>query len=210
MGANVKILNDTYNLGKIVSSVTITNAGTGYTSVPTVAFSAPVGGTAATGTVVLDGTTVDSITIDYEGEGYVSAPTVTFSGGGGSAAAGTAVLSGTNAPNGSTNALVSFYNGGVGMTVDASTLRGMYDGTGGFKKFTISAVEWSVDSPVNISFTGTGTTDAINVSGTGSFNYTIPNGATQPGDATNPDIVVTPTSGIDGFVFLKLTKEDFT
>ena len=210
MAANVKILNDTYNLGKIVSSVTITNAGTGYTSVPTVAFSAPTGGTAATGTVVLDGTTVDSVTIDYEGEGYVSAPTVTFSGGGGSAAAGTAVLSGTNAPNGSTNALVSFYNGGVGMTVDASTLRGMYDGTGGFNKFTISAIEWSVDSPVNVSFTGTGTTDAINVSGTGSFNYTIPNAATQPGDATNPDIVVTPVSGIDGFVFLKLTKEDFT
>jgi hypothetical protein len=210
MGANVKILNDTYNLGKIVSSVTITNAGTGYTSAPTVAFSAPTGGTAATGTVVLDGTTVDSVTIDYEGEGYVSAPTVTFSGGGGSAAAGTAVLSGTNTPNGSTNALVSFYNGGVGMTVDASTLRGMYDGTGGFNKFTISAIEWSVDSPVNVSFTGTGTTDAINVSGTGSFNYTIPNGATQPGDATNPDIVVTPVSGIDGFVFLKLTKEDFT
>ena len=48
MGANVKILNDTYNLGKVVSSVTITNAGTGYTSVPTVAFSAPVGGTTAT------------------------------------------------------------------------------------------------------------------------------------------------------------------
>jgi len=178
--------------------------------VPTVAFSAPVNGTTATGTVVLDGTTVDSVTIDNEGEGYVSAPTVTFSGGGGSAAAGTAVLSGTNAPNGSTNALVSFYNGGVAMTVDASTLRGMYNGTGGFKKFTISGIEWSVDSPVNVSFTGTGTTDAINVSGTGSFNYTIQNGATQPGDATNPDIVVTPVSGIDGFVFLKLTKEDFT
>ncbi len=53
MGANVKILNDDFNGGKTVNSITITNAGTGYTSVPTVAFSAPVGVTTATGTAVL-------------------------------------------------------------------------------------------------------------------------------------------------------------
>ena len=209
MGANVKILNDVFNGGKTVASLTITNAGTGYTSAPTVAFSAPVGGTTATGTAVLDGTTIDSVTITNAGEGYVTAPTVTFTGGGGSAAAATAVLTTNADQSGYTHALVSFYNGGVGMTVDASDLRGMYDGTSGFKKFTITSMEWSVDSPVNVSFTGTGVTDATNVNYTGSFNHSIPNGATQPGDATNADIVVTPVSGIDGYVYLNLLKTDY-
>ena len=44
-----------------------------------------------------------------------------FSGGGGSSAAATAVLTTNANQNGYTHALVSFYNGGVGMTVDAST-----------------------------------------------------------------------------------------
>lgn len=209
MGANVKILNDVFNGGKSVASVTMTVAGTGYTSAPTVAFSAPVGGTTATGTAVLDGATVASVTVTNAGEGYVTAPTVTFSGGGGSSAAATAVLTTNVDQSGYTHALVSFYNGGVAMTVDASDLRGMYNGTNGFKKFTITNMEWSVDSPVNVSFTGTGVTDATNVNYTGSFDHSIPNGATQPGDATNPDIVITPVSGIDGYVYLNLLKTDY-
>ena len=209
MGANVKVLTDIFNGSKKVNSVTITVAGTGYTSAPTVVFTAPVGGTTATGTAVLDGATVDSITITNPGEGYVTAPTISFSGGGGSSAAATAVLTTNANQNGYTHALVSFYNGGVGMTVDASALRGMYDGTSGFKKFTITSMEWSVDSPVNISFTGSGTTDATNINYTGSFAYPIPNGATQPGDVTNADIVITPVSGIDGFVYLNLLKTDY-
>jgi hypothetical protein len=213
MGANVKILNDIFNGGKTVNSITITNAGTGYTSAPTVAFSAPVGGTTATGTAVLNndgaGPNIDSITITNDGQNYVTAPTITISGGGGASGAATAVLSTNANQSGYTHALVSFYNGGVGMTVDASTLRGMYDGTNGFKKFTITSMEWSVDSPVNIAFTGTGVTDATNVNYTGSFNHSIPNGATQPGDATNADIVVTPVSGIDGYVYLNLLKTDY-
>ena len=213
MGANVKILNDVFNGGKTVNSITITNAGTGYTSAPTVAFSAPVGGTTATGTAVLNndgaGPNIDSITITNDGQNYVTAPTITISGGGGASGAATAVLSTNANQNGYTHALVSFYNGGVGMTVDASDLRGMYNGTNGFKKFTITSMEWSVDSPVNIAFTGTGLTDATNVNYTGSFNHSIPNGATQPGDATNADIVVTPVSGIDGYVYLNLLKTDY-
>jgi hypothetical protein len=213
MGANVKVLNDIFNGGKTVNSITITNAGTGYTSAPTVAFSAPVGGTTATGTAVLNndgaGPNIDSITINNGGQNYVTAPTVTITGGGGASGAATAVLTTNANQSGYTHALVSFYNGGVGMTVDASTLRGMYDGTNGFKKFTITSMEWSVDSPVNIAFTGTGVTDATNVNYTGSFNHSIPNTATQPGDATNADIVVTPVSGIDGYVYLNLLKTDY-
>lgn len=213
MGANVKILNDVFNGGKNLASITITNAGTGYTSAPTVAFSAPVGGTTATGTAVLNndgvGPNIESITVTNAGGGYVTAPTITISGGGGASGAATCTLSTNGNQSGYTHALVSFYNGGVSMTVDASDLRGMYNGTNGFKKFTITSMEWSVDSPVNIAFTGTGLTDATNVNYTGSFNHSIPNGATQPGDATNADIVVTPVSGIDGYVYLNLLKTDY-
>jgi phage tail sheath protein FI len=78
-----------------VKSVTITNAGSGYTSVPTVTFTGG-GGTGAAGTAVL-GTggaaqTVIGVTITNPGSGYTSAPTVGFTGGAGTGAAGTAVL----------------------------------------------------------------------------------------------------------------------
>jgi hypothetical protein len=215
MGANVKILNDIFNGGQRVASISFSNYGTGYTSAPTVAFTAPVGGTTATGTAVLgydtgSGAPIDSITITNAGHGYITAPTITISGGGGSAAAATANMSTPTDISGYTHALVSFDNGGAAMEVDASTLRGMYNGTNGFKKFTISNMEWSVSSAMNIAFTGTGVTDATNIDGTGSSSIPIPNSwAVQPGDATNADIVVTPQSGIRGYVYFNLLKTDY-
>lgn len=78
-----------------VTSVTITNPGSGYTSAPTVAFTGG-GGTGAAGTAVLgegaDAQKVVSVTITNPGSGYTSAPSVGFSGGAGSGAAGTAVI----------------------------------------------------------------------------------------------------------------------
>ena len=78
-----------------VESITVTNAGSSYETVPTVAITGG-GGSGATAVAVL-GTggaadTVASITITNAGSGYTSVPTVAFSGGGGSGAAGTAVL----------------------------------------------------------------------------------------------------------------------
>ncbi len=84
--------------GTAVSAVAITDGGNGYTSAPTVTFSAPpTGGTTATGTAVLGSGSnagqVVSITITNPGSGYSSPPTVTFSGGGdSSAAAATAAI----------------------------------------------------------------------------------------------------------------------
>ena len=76
-----------------VASATITAGGSGYSSAPTVTFSAaPKGGVTATGTATLSGDAVASITITNPGNGYTSAPTISFSGGGGSSAAATAVL----------------------------------------------------------------------------------------------------------------------
>lgn len=62
-----------------VGSVTITSAGSGYTSAPTVTFSAPTSGTTATGTASIQNGEVISVTITNPGNGYTSAPTVTFS-----------------------------------------------------------------------------------------------------------------------------------
>jgi hypothetical protein len=75
-----------------VGSVIITNGGSGYTSVPTVTFSAPASGTTATGTAVIQDGAVVSVTITDPGSGYTAAPTVTFTGGGGTGASGTANL----------------------------------------------------------------------------------------------------------------------
>lgn len=61
-----------------VGSVIITNGGSGYTTAPTVTFSTPSGGTAATGTAVIQSGAVTGVTITSPGTGYTAAPTVTF------------------------------------------------------------------------------------------------------------------------------------
>mgnify|MGYP001192255454 CR=1 FL=1 len=77
---------------RYVSSITITAAGTGYTSAPTISITGGGGtGATATATVSTSGT-VTGITITNKGTGYTSVPTVTITGGGGSDATGTAVL----------------------------------------------------------------------------------------------------------------------
>lgn len=76
-----------------VASVTITAAGTGYTSAPTVAFSAPTSGTTATGVATVLNGAVTGVTITNAGSGYTSTPTVTFTGGSGTGVAGTAIMS---------------------------------------------------------------------------------------------------------------------
>ena len=58
--------------------MTVTNAGSGYTSAPTVSFTAaPSGGTTAAATAAMQ-YEVASVTITNPGSGYLLAPTVTF------------------------------------------------------------------------------------------------------------------------------------
>ena len=115
-----------------VLSTTITVAGSGYSSTPTVAFTAPTSGVTATGTVVLSGTTVSAINITNAGEGYTSAPTITFSGGGGSSAAATAVIA-------STSVRVNFKNHAMYDTTNNVTISGAISTIGS------SATEWCYD-----------------------------------------------------------------
>lgn len=76
-----------------VASFTISNAGSGYTSAPTVVFTGGGFTTVATATAVISGGVLTAITITFPGVGYTSAPAITFTGGAGTGAAATAVLS---------------------------------------------------------------------------------------------------------------------
>jgi len=75
-----------------VGSVIVSAGGSGYTSAPSVTFSAPTTGTTATGTAIIQNGAVVAVTVTDPGSGYTSAPTVTFSGGAGTGATATANL----------------------------------------------------------------------------------------------------------------------
>lgn len=72
-----------------VSSIAVTNGGSGYTTVPTVTITGG-GGYGATAQATILSQAVTSINILNPGRGYTSNPTVTISGGGGSSATATA------------------------------------------------------------------------------------------------------------------------
>lgn len=91
-----------------VNTITLTNGGAGYTSVPTVTFSGPVNNVAtATGIATISGGKVTRITLtrdlsgvkfNQEGE-YSTAPTITITGGGGTGATATATIYSKNDAN---------------------------------------------------------------------------------------------------------------
>ena len=218
MAATTRIFEDTYSGGQVVTGFTLTDAGTGYSGVPVVTVASPaVGGEDATGTAVLDGTgllPLDSITLDSSGSGYIAAPTVTVAAppSGVTATATAAITAGDPTTyHGDTIALIDFSAHAVAVTIDASTMLGGSNGTEGFQKYTITALEWSLSHSVAITFTGTGVTSAIHLApSAGKYKSTpITNAATQPGDATNADIVLTPAAACNGFVMLYLKKEAF-
>jgi autotransporter-associated beta strand protein len=67
----------------VITGITITNAGTGYTSVPTITISDQTGGTGAGATASADlALTGGGITITNFGKGYTSLPTISVTGGG--------------------------------------------------------------------------------------------------------------------------------
>lgn len=82
--------------GNVVKSITITNGGSGYTSVPTVTISGG-GGSGATAVAQISGGKVTGLYLSSPGTGtagtaYTSAPVVTITGGGGTGATATATL----------------------------------------------------------------------------------------------------------------------
>jgi len=77
---------------RYVSSITITNGGSGFSTVPTITLSGG-GGTGATATATVFNGIIQTVNITNIGSGYTTSPTVTVTGGGGSSAVLVAVLS---------------------------------------------------------------------------------------------------------------------
>ncbi len=78
--------------GKDVTSINVTNGGTGYTSAPAVIISGG-GGVGAQAVASISAGKVTSIAITYGGKNYTSAPSISFSGGGGGGAVASATVS---------------------------------------------------------------------------------------------------------------------
>ncbi len=165
--------------GGVVSSITITNAGSGFTTAPTIAFSAGTitnAGTNPTGTGNATNFTVNGITVTSAGSGYTATPTVSFSSGTGTAA--TANLSAVIL--GAATTL-----GGTGDITINADVTGNFDLTKtGNGILTLNGAS---------SNTSATTISAGTLRGTGSFagNVTINGGTHAPGNSTG----ITTTSG---------------
>ena len=152
-----------------VSAVTMSTAGSGYSTAPTVAFSAPQvdGGVTATGTATLSGAGVTAITVSNGGTGYSVAPTVSISAPnlvGGTQAVATATVSGgavtainiTTAGTGYTSApTVTITGVGTGATIGAVTI-----GSQTITSVVITNAGSGYSSSPTVTFTGGGGTGA--------------------------------------------------
>lgn len=155
--------------GAPVSSITVTNGGSGYTVGGTVVVvSSPelAGGTTATATIAVDGSgTITTINIVNEGSGYTAAPTVTITGDG-SLASADAVLGNS--------------------TVNSITF------VGSVREVNIVNPGRGYNAPPAVTFVGGGGSGATAIpkldSGTGSVLYTI---ITNSGDnyTSTPNVV---------------------
>ena len=135
-----------------VRQIFLNNDGYGYTSAPTVTFSAPDVGSGTTATAVAITTTINKVTSVKEilftnaGSGYTSIPTITISGGGGTGAAATCGIATNNTVRGVTS--LSITNRGAGyafaptITIDrpdaGATATGTVGSSGTITSFTVT------------------------------------------------------------------------
>jgi len=160
------IVNDGINdfataAGGTVTGVTVGTPGSGYTSVPTVAFTGG-GGTGAAGTAVLSGGGVSAVAVSAGGTGYTT-PTVTFSaptGAGGTTATGTVTV------NAGVITAIAITSPGTGYTVaPTATLGTLGSGTGA--TLGTVTITGSTITGITVTNAGSGYTTAPTVSITG-------------------------------------------
>jgi hypothetical protein len=178
--------------GGTVTAITRTAGGTGYTSSPTVAISAPTtaGGVQATATVAVSAGAITTFTITNAGSGYVEQPTVSFSGGGGSGAAAYATVGSNTTVRGLGNAM-DFYTSSANIGMRVYDAGGNGNGYWRFPAgFSSTATQISSSAGGNIAAGGTGllsfqtnnTTTQMAVSHTASaVNYVQVTGAATTG-----------------------------
>lgn len=80
-----------FNDPSSVAGITVTAAGSGYTSSPAISITGG-GGSGAAATANISGGKITSVTVTAGGSGYTSPPTITFSGGGGTGSSATTSL----------------------------------------------------------------------------------------------------------------------
>lgn len=162
--------------------ITVTNRGTGYTSVPRVAISsAPTGGVNAVGIATLITGLVDCVGIKSSkvqgveltnpGAGYTLAPNIVFIGGGGSGAAATCVIGNglvgivtiTNGGSGySTSPTVTFSSPGIGSTARGFAVVGS---SGSITQIRIT------DAGIGYTTTPTISIQSPSISGIGTYTF---------------------------------------
>ncbi len=191
----------------VVTSITLTNAGTGYSTNTQVIINS---GSGAQATTLLNTSnqSIYSVIVNSQGSGYTSAPAVTFTGGSGSGAAGTANINSigqvvsvtmTNFGSGYTSApTVSFTGGGgsgatasvnkLGSPVGSITVNAGYFGSG-YSYAPIVIID-PPSNPAGTPATATATVDPNTGQVTG---YTI----TNPGSgySTAPNVTVSSGAG---------------
>ena len=140
-----------------LTTIIVTNGGSGYTSVPTVGITGG-GGSGATATAVISGGAITSLTVSNSGSGYTSAPTVAFSGGGGTGGAATAVLATRAVSTIAVSAPGSAYTAAPTVTLAGGS------GTGGAAAAVLTATTLA---SIALTYAGTGYTSAPTVSITG-------------------------------------------
>ena len=183
-----------------VTGVTIATPGSGYTSIPTVSFSAPATGVTATGLV---GMSIGGVTLtNSPAQVYTSVPTLSFdtpdeSTGSGTRAAATVTcnLTGfdlTTAGAGYTSAPTVTFTGGGATTQAQATAT--INGSGAVSGVTITTPGVGYTSPPTVTFTGGGfTTTAV---GLGEYNVTGVTITTPGSNYTSMPIVTFTNSNI--------------
>lgn len=173
------------NMSGTISSLQLITGGsfsTGYTSVPTIAFTGG-GGTGAAATV--SNMRVGRAVVTNPGIDYTSLPTIAFSGGGGTGATGTArmelgSITITNGGSGYTSAPTVTFSGGGGTGAGAWGTAVISGGT--VTSVNIGSRGTNYASPPSITFSGGGGSGAtatttlrlagISIGGSGGNNYT--------------------------------------
>ena len=160
-----------------VSQVFLNNDGFGYTSVPTVTFSAPESATGVTATAVAITTSignvqsVERIDVTNSGIGYTVAPTITISGGGGSGAAATCSINQTTEFNINR---IRIDNEGLGYSVPpAVTIVGSV-GSGGTTAIGVASISSDGKlNAINLTRPGAGYSGApsINIAGFSTIGF---------------------------------------
>ena len=183
-----------------VTAVAVVTAGSGYTSAPTVTFSAPPtdGGVTATGTARLSGGSVTAATGITGGSGYTAA-TVTFSApqvAGGVTAAGTVTISGgavsaitiTTPGSGYTSAPTATISGdgtnaaASTITISASSITGVTITNAGSGYITAPTVSFTGGGGTLAAATSTVTVGGIKINNSDDYLSTYVNGAGLVGE----------------------------